>query len=148
MDRGGLVLDSHGDLIVASDITNKVYAIASPLTAPMFATPIRTISGSGVKYPAGLAVDSSGVLYVDNPNGSQSFIAAFPVTANGSVAPTRKISVAGAVSFGNGIAVGGGHLYVPDVSGNSVDEVSSLVGGTQTPLRLAVASPEDVKLAP
>ena len=148
-DVGGLALDSHGDLIIASVITHKIYTIASPLTAPAFAQPIRTISGSGVESPAGLAVDSSGVLYVDNPpNGLNNFIAAFPVTANGPVAPTRVISVAGALSFGYGIAVGGGHLYIPDVSGNSVDEVSSLIGGTQTPLKLSVSSPGDVKLAP
>lgn len=144
----GLATDSSDELLLSNN--RAAPAVIDAETGIETTTPkqIRSITGSGVINPNGLAVDPSGHLYVDNENGTSSFVSVYPVTTNGGPAPIQTISIKGAASFGSGIDVASGRLFVPDPLGNSVYEVSASASGAQTPLTLHVTQPTDVKFGP
>jgi hypothetical protein len=143
----GLATDSSDELFVSNEGATPVIDVETGIetTSPK---QVRSIAGTGVTNPNGLAVDASGNLYVDNEKSTSSFVAVYPVTANGDPVPLRTISIKGALSFGSGIDVVSGRLFVTDPSGNAVYEVPATASGIQTPTILHVTQPTDVKFGP
>jgi len=130
----GVAIDAYGDLYMSD--TNEISVFTTPATNPTLS---RAIIGNGQQSgPTGMAFDPSNELYADNP-GAQNVLAYSP-SANGTDPADRVISANPALIANVADAVNGTTLYTNSTNPAAIVLLSTLSGGTQTPLQTVTGS--------
>ena len=135
---GGIAVDSTGNLYV-TDLNNHTVRKITPAgvvttvagAAGVFGSTDGSGSAARFHYPAGIAVDSVGNVYVADTYNytirqitSAGSVSTFAGTA-GASGNANGTGTAALFSFPNGVAVGGGNVYVADTWNCTIRKITS-----------------------